>query len=82
MLKAPVAELYQIACGVVNQHKIFCSHQCSLYQCLYVYIYRIGPKFTRTSKINSLNLKKGIIDFTDEFKYKKRFMANTIKVNR
>ena len=88
MLKAPSAELSQNACGVVNEQKIFCSHQCSLYQCLYVciyiyiYILRIGPKFTLTTKINSLNLKKGIFDFTDPFKYKKRFMANTVKVNR
>ena len=29
VLKAPVAELCQIACGVVNKQKIFCSHQCS-----------------------------------------------------
>ena len=29
MLKAPGAELCQNACGVVNEQKIFCSHQCS-----------------------------------------------------
>ena len=29
VLKAPVAELCQIACGVVKKQKIFCSHQCS-----------------------------------------------------
>ena len=29
MLKAPSAELCQNACGVVNEQKIFCSHQCS-----------------------------------------------------
>ena len=29
VLKAPGAELCQNACGVVNEQKIFCSHQCS-----------------------------------------------------
>ena len=29
MLKATGAELCQNACGVVNEQKIFCSHQCS-----------------------------------------------------
>ena len=29
MLKAPGAELYQNACGLLNEEKIFCSHQCS-----------------------------------------------------
>ena len=28
VLKAPGAELCQNACGVVNEQKIFCSHQC------------------------------------------------------
>ena len=28
MLKAPGVELCQNACGVVNEQKIFCSHQC------------------------------------------------------
>ena len=27
--KAPGAEFCQNACGVVNEQKIFCSHQCS-----------------------------------------------------
>ena len=29
VLKAPGTELCQNACGVVNEQKIFCSHQCS-----------------------------------------------------
>ena len=29
VLKAPGTELCQSACGVVNEQKIFCSHQCS-----------------------------------------------------
>ena len=29
MLKAPGAEIFQNSCGVVNDQKIFCSHQCS-----------------------------------------------------
>ena len=29
MLKVPGADLYQNACGVVNEQKIFCSHQSS-----------------------------------------------------
>ena len=44
VLKAPGAELYQNACDVVNEQKIFFSHQCSV-ECLmnkfraYIYIY-------------------------------------------
>ena len=48
VLKGPGAELYQNACGVVNEQKIFCSHQCSP-ECsmnkfrVYIYIiYRIS----------------------------------------
>ena len=29
MLKAPGADLCQNACGVVNEQKVYCSHQCS-----------------------------------------------------
>ena len=29
VLKAPGADLFRNACGVVNEQKIFCSHQCS-----------------------------------------------------
>ena len=29
VLKAPGAELCQNACGIMNEQKIFCSHQCS-----------------------------------------------------
>ena len=29
MLEAPDPELYQNGCGVVNELKILCSHQCS-----------------------------------------------------
>ena len=29
VFKAPGAELCQNVCGVVNEQKIFCSHQCS-----------------------------------------------------
>ena len=29
VVKAPGAKLYQMACGVVNEQKIFCSHQYS-----------------------------------------------------
>ena len=44
-IKAPGAELCQNACGVVNERKTFCSHQCSpecpmnkvtAYICLYI----------------------------------------------
>ena len=47
VLKAPGAELCQNACGVVNKHKIFYSHQCSTeysmnkfraYISMYIYI--------------------------------------------
>ena len=49
VLKAPGTELCQNACGVVNEQKIFCSHQCfpvfkdsvylSIYLSIYIYIY-------------------------------------------
>ena len=55
VLKAPGAELCLNTCGVVNQKKTFCSHQCCpacsmnkfrayisiypYYPCLYIYIY-------------------------------------------
>ena len=55
VLKAPGAELCLNTCGVVNQQKTFCSHQCCVecsmnkfrayisifpyYPCIYIYIY-------------------------------------------
>ena len=56
MLKAPGAGLCQNACGVVNEQKIFCLHQCSpdcsmnkftayistdMFFIIYIYIYYI-----------------------------------------
>ena len=35
VLKAPGTELCQNACGVVNEQKLFCSHQCSP-ECYYL----------------------------------------------
>ena len=55
VVKAPGVELCQNACGVLNEQKLFCSHQCSpecsmnkfrrIYPqtriCIYIYIYTI-----------------------------------------
>ena len=41
MLKAPGVELCQNACGVVNEPKISCSHQCSPECSMNKYIYNI-----------------------------------------
>ena len=68
MLKAPGAELCQNACGVVNEQKIFCSHQCSP-ECssnkfrAYISTYTCFPagikdweKFERSNKTIALNI--------------------------
>ena len=71
MLKAPGAELYQNACGVVNEQKKFCSHQCSP-ECsmnksrAYISINEIGNRVTLSIYIyiyineigNRMTLKK------------------------
>ena len=61
MLKAPGAGLCQNACGVVNEQKIFCLHQCSpdcsmnkftayistdMFFIIYIYIYIYYIPFT------------------------------------
>ena len=60
VLKAPGAELCQNACGVVNEQKIFCSHQCSP-QCsmnkfrayISIYIYDIIEKLEESVNCNT-----------------------------